>query len=212
MFSAHRRRTILVAIALAVVVAGVVGSVVSSASSTRAPRSHHSISVSLRRHFSVLHAVRAATADQSGALPAGVTQELTEAGSMSAQYRLEPAQAQHVTLGDGSGAWVIPGSAGVCLVVQTPPATESGVVCGSVASANAGTVMLVRSDPSTGAKTVSGLAPNGSTAVTLTGDDGSTTQVPVTDNVYETSITAKPKSITVRDAQGKPTITSLPGQ
>jgi hypothetical protein len=131
---------------------------------------------------------------------------------MSAEYKLEPAQARHVTLPNGSDAWVIPGAAGACLFVQSSPSQENGGACGSVASANAGTIMLVTSNQSTGAKAVFGLVPDGSESVTLTDSEGSTTQVPVSDNVYETTVSPHSQSITVRDAQGKPTTTRLPGQ
>jgi hypothetical protein len=131
---------------------------------------------------------------------------------MSAEYKLEPAQARHVTLPNGSNAWVIPGAAGACLFVQSSPSQENGGACGSVASANAGTIMLVKSNQSTGAKAVFGLVPDGSESVTLTDSEGSTTQAPVSYNVYETTVGPHSQSITVRDAQGKPTITRLLGQ
>lgn len=212
MFSAHRRLVLFVAVAFTVVVGGVTGGVVLGASQTGAPHRHRPLSPSLRRHFSVLRSATAAAADQGGELPAGVTQEVTEAGSMSAEYKLEPVQARHVTLPNGSNAWVIPGAAGACLFVQSSPAQESGGACGSVASANAGTIMLVKTNQSTGAKAVFGLVPDASESVTLTDSDGSTTQVPVSNNVYETSASPHSQSITVRDAQGQPAITRLPGQ
>jgi hypothetical protein len=212
MFSTRKRMTIFVAVVITVVAGGVTGGVVLGASQTGAPHRPRPISPSLRRHFSVLRSARAAAASQGIELPAGVAQEVTEAGGMSAEYKLEPAQARHLTLPNGSDAWVIPGAAGACLFVQGSAEPESGGACGSVASANAGTIMIVKTNQSTGAKVVFGLVPDGGEAVTLTDSDGSTTQVPVNDNVYETSVSPGSQSITVRDAQGNPTVTRLPGE
>jgi hypothetical protein len=203
---------IFVAVTITIVAGGVTGGVVLGVSQAGAPHRHRPISPPLRRHFSVLRSARAAAANQGDELPAGVAQEVTETGSMSAEYKLEPAQARHVTLPNGSNAWVIPGAAGACLFVQSSPSQENGGACGSVASANAGTIMLVKSNQSTGSKAVFGLVPDGSESVTLTDSEGSTTQVPVSYNVYETTVGPHYQSITVRDAQGKPTITRLPGQ
>ncbi|MGP0103523.1 MAG: hypothetical protein ACLPUT_18115 [Solirubrobacteraceae bacterium] len=130
---------------------------------------------------------------------------------MSAEYKLEPAEAQYVALSGGSHAWVIPGTAGACLFVQGSPARESAGTCGSVTHADAGMIMLVTTDQSTGVKEIFGLAPDGNSSVSLTGSDGSTVQVPVVSNVYDAPTSASSQSLTVRGADGEPTVIPLPG-
>ncbi|MHB8241963.1 MAG: hypothetical protein ACYDHN_08230 [Solirubrobacteraceae bacterium] len=197
---------------------GVTAGVVLGASHAAPTPVKHPTARPLRRHFAVLRVARGTAASNGAALPPGVAEETTGAGSESAGYALEPSGAQHVTLPSGANAWVIPGSNGVCLFVESSPSThENGGTCGSVTNADGGMIFLVRSSDPTGvngvtvgSKTIFGLVPDGSASVALTGGSASTTRLPVVSNVYEGTIGANAESLVVRDAQGTTTDIPLP--
>ena len=112
-------------------------------------------------------------------LPAPTVQYLTEPGTQVSEYELEPAQAAYIQIDSATHGWVIPGRHGLCL------ASSNGIslvrVCDGVASVESnGLVMVSRSTSRT---RIVGLAPDGA-SVTVTDQDGATTEVPVTNNVF----------------------------
>lgn len=111
--------------------------------------------------------------------------------------------ARKVIGGDGRTYFVLPGAGGqICVAGPT-----SGS-CGSTAAAIAGNVIetdiCVAGDPNV--VRVVGLATDGSTDVTITGQDGSQTKASVRDNLYTVTLprAAAPTSVAWRDTAGQP--------
>jgi hypothetical protein len=206
------------------VTVGLIANAISQASSSSPPQaSHHKQAVShrLRRQFGVFRTAHGAVAGGSG-LPSGYAEGLAEPNSLGAEYGLEPAQARYVAVTGTFHVWLVPGSRGVCLAVPaatreskfgTVPATGPVAVsatCGSVPDAEEGKLLMLSRSASdgTGTGTVVGLAPDGESAVKATKADGSTTELPVMQNVYE-GTSAQLQSIAVAGANGSVSSTSL---
>ncbi|HEX4034845.1 MAG TPA: hypothetical protein VHX66_10410 [Solirubrobacteraceae bacterium] len=108
----------------------------------------------------------------------------------------------------GANAWVQAGSSGVCVVaygldVGHPNDGIGAAVCTSTATALGGDLLFRKGH------VYVALAPDGNPTVTVTDTDGSTRQVPVTDNVYKI-VGGAPSSITLRDASGALTTVPIP--
>jgi hypothetical protein len=121
---------------------------------------------------------------------------MTEPGALVSGYGLEPAQTRSLDV-NGTHAWVIPGSNGICLAIPAVDGSSIAVGCGSLAVATTGILQVQR--PSTG-PVVYGLVPNDDT-VAVTGQDGTTSGLPVASNFFKYS-GASVQSISIRDAAG----------
>jgi hypothetical protein len=134
---------------------------------------------SLGSRFSVLRSAKVATSSSAAALPASTVKRLTKLGTLVSEFELEPTNAVPVEIGT-TQAWVIPGRSGICLAVSGALVVTED--CGPLASANArGLVMVVW--PQSGPAIIYGLVPDGA-SVAVTNTDGSTSNVPVTSNVF----------------------------
>jgi hypothetical protein len=186
-------KTVLVA----ATVAALAAIAVSQAAPTPAPL-HHVLSTR-RSHigsFSVLHSARAATSGAAG-LSAATVKHLTEPGTLVAEMELEPARSVSVEI-NSTQVWVTPGRNGMCLAVDEP--LVEGRVCGSLANANAGGLVMVQR-PISGPAVVYGVVPDGA-SVSITNTDGSSTSVPVTSNVFMLADPTTAQSVSVRPVGG----------
>lgn len=152
----------------------------------------------LGRIFKVLRGkdVRGHTAHMStiGAqpLPAAVVK------GMGNQPSVNPSAA--VFVGGVYPTWIVPGAAEICLVVGavSPGDVPSGV-CGSIPAAEHG--LALTSSNAAGTPVVLGLVPNGNATVKVTNTDGTTENVPVTNNVYEIT-SSNPSTVRFNEASG----------
>jgi hypothetical protein len=172
----------LAVILFAAVVAAASAIAISQAASTPAQRSMPASASkrSLYAHFSILRSAKNASSSSAGlALPALTAQDLTEPGTQVSEYELEPARAAYLQIDSATHGWVIPGRRGMCLAVSKGISLVR--VCDAVVSVeSSGLVMVSRS---TSRLRIFGLAPDDSSVV-VTGEDGATTEVPVTSNVF----------------------------
>lgn len=158
-------------------------------------RPAHKSAATLIGHFSALRS--AVAASSVPALPAATAEHLTEAGTMVAGYRLEPAQARYLGVG-GTQAWVVPGANGICLVIPTPDGSAIATGCGLATEVNRTGILQVQR-PSSG-PVVYGLVPNGD-SVTVTNQDGSHSNVPVASSFFKYSGPAA-QSVSIHSAAG----------
>jgi hypothetical protein len=135
----------------------------------------------LGSRFSVLRSAKLAASTAVAPLPAATAKHVTEPGTLVSEYELEPAEAAYVEISVTTHAWVIPGRKGMCLAVPVFKGLSIATTCGSSASAEEGGLVMVRR-PSSG-PVVYGLAPDDA-SVTVTNEDGTSTDVPVTHNVF----------------------------
>jgi hypothetical protein len=124
-------------------------------------------------------------------------------GAPTNPYGINPSFDKFAT---GANAWVQAGSSGVCVVaygldVGYPNDGVGDATCVGTATALGGD-MITRVG-----HTYVGLAPDGNATVTVTDADGSTSQVPVTGNVYK-MVGGDPASISMHDASGA--LTTVP--
>lgn len=108
---------------------------------------------------------------------------------------VETGAAKQVQASNGISLWVVPGANKICV----EDATYAGV-CGTVSSADSGSLIMLTGDAN-GAHTVIGLVPDGNSSVALHHPDGSTSTVPVVNNVYSVSA-ADLDGVTVHTASG----------
>lgn len=210
MFRLHKRTVVLVIAALAALVGGAVSQASSSTvhlsrvASVASPRGP--VSATLRRNFSVLRRSHVASASSTSELPSSVAATLTEPGSASAEYGVKPAEARYAPLANSAGAWVVPGTTGICLVEHDAQQSISTVLCGPTSDADSGKLLMTNhGDASSGPVTIWGLAPDASSSVTATSSDGSSTTIPVVDNVYEATVTQL-RTVAVHGVGGVSTI------
>ena len=190
-----RIKRILTTVLVAATSAALAAIAVSQAAPTP---THHTRSVK-RSHigrFSVLHSAKAATSG-AGGLSAATAKHLTESGTLVAEMELEPARSVSVEI-NSTQVWVTPGRNGMCLAV-TEPLVE-GRVCGSLANANAGGLVMVQR-PISGPAVMYGVVPDGA-SVSITNSDGSSTSVPVVSNVFMHADPTTAQSVSVRPVGG----------
>ncbi|MGH2884684.1 MAG: hypothetical protein ACRDPA_18615 [Solirubrobacteraceae bacterium] len=179
----------------------------------RASARNH-VALSLEHHFAIFdrHRDRTRLAAADPMIPARFQASLA---TNQPSLGLDLPDAVHVSVG-GSGFWVVPGSAGACLVTATSPLFAG---CGELSgpdSPDAGGFALVSGMRNDGAVspagpfTVSGLAPNGNRTVTVITGNGQSTPTAVTDNVYMITLNALPLRLRVRDGTGRLVTVRLP--
>jgi hypothetical protein len=138
------------------------------------------------------------------ALPVETAQHLTEVGTETSEYELEPARAAYVALNSTDHGWVVPGRGGICLVLPSPSnRLYIGTTCASTANADAGGLVTVER-PTSGPPVAYGLVPDGA-SVTAIDNDGSSTAVPVTGNLFMYGGQAQSVSVHIAD-EGTKTI------
>lgn len=150
----------------------------------------------LDRRFSILDAGAAAAAS-SNPLPAATAAGLTEPGTRTGEYQLEPTASRHLDV-NGTDAWVVPGQAGICLVVRGPEAGSIITECGALSTTVTKGLLLVvraRSGPM-----AFGLVPDGDSVIVAKRDDSSS-NVPVTNNFFRYSGPVA-LSVSIRGADG----------
>jgi hypothetical protein len=99
--------------------------------------------------------------------------------------------------------WVVPADGAICLRV-VDPASGDGWACATTTQAAAGDLIAaMRPTPGDGSPAfVHGLTPDGVTQVTVTGPDGTSLDVPVTDNVYAITLNATPAMLAYTTSDG----------
>jgi hypothetical protein len=129
---------------------------------------------------------------------------------------LEPPAAQYVVVNAGYAAWVIPGTAGLCVVTAEPLPGKLGsayhISCATLAQAAAGDLTSFTVDDVGDVTSVHGVAPNNDNHVTLDYADGHTISVPVVDNLYDYVIGGgepQPTAVSVAGTSGAVTSTAL---
>ena len=158
----------------------------------RASARHHRGSAILTSHFRVFRGAHATA--QEVPLPANIASSLTQSG-MKSEFHLQPSQARYVTVSANLHAWLVPGTDGMCLIVpesvsaggETGTIPTSGPVgagesCATDAKASRGELMMVLSDPETGAGTIVGVSPDGANVRAT--EAGSSADLAAPSNVY----------------------------
>jgi hypothetical protein len=99
------------------------------------------------------------------------------------------------SLSDGR-VWIVPGNGVICLRIIDPAGGE-GWTCAATSAARQGGLVgtLVASPTGPGPAFIEGLVPDGVTQVTVTDLDGDTETLPVSDNVYATTLAAHPAGV-----------------
>jgi hypothetical protein len=107
--------------------------------------------------------------------------------------------------------WVMPADDAICLRVVDPLGGD-GWVCSTTSDAVAGRLIgaMRSSTGDTGPAFVHGLVPDGVAEVTVTGPTGGTVDVPVTDNVYATTIPATPATVTYTPSDAQSVVLDVP--
>lgn len=178
------------------------------------PARIHVASRAIVLHYSVLRVARQANAEP---LPAVF-------GHLSSRQRamgLDMNSARAITLPGRVTIWLIPGSAGTCMAVQSGPNSNTPVgsddntaVCGanSVGSSQVANTGLYYVEPLGGTERMVGIVPDGNSAVSVTKGDGSSITVPVIDNgfVATTPIARQFNGFSVRSPSGSTTHNGLP--
>jgi hypothetical protein len=198
--SMKRIKRTLTTILVAAASAAVAAIAVSQAAPTPT-RSSHAAKRSQAGKFSVLRLARLASSGT--ALPASIAKWETAPGALVSELELEPARSVPVEV-NSTQLWVTPGRKGMCLSVPGSFFMSSG--CGSLASADAGGEIMALW-PRPGQAVIYGLVPDGA-SVTITHADGSSTAVPVSNNVFMRA-DSTPKSVSVRLAGGSVTTTPV---
>jgi hypothetical protein len=134
-------------------------------------------------------------------LPAGIAQ-LYRSPEHPNPYGIDPDLARYAP---AANTWVLPGSTGVCLITYgiVGPGVGSGT-CASDSTALAGDFVSFQHKYPDSDIALVGLAPDGNTTVTVTDANGTTRQIPVTDNIYVVT-GGNPASITLLTASGATT-------
>jgi hypothetical protein len=116
------------------------------------------------------------------ALPASV--DLNTPGDPISGNGANPALSRRAVGISPGAAWLVPGDGVICFVAQFPIA-GGGETCQPDATVNEGRMMLAGIvAPQPGLAGVAGVVPDGVSTVTVTSTDGTTTSVPVHENVY----------------------------
>lgn len=127
---------------------------------------------------------------------------------LGATYGADPSQAGETTVGAAQDkVWLVPGSAGACLVNMEGP-QGAGSTCNSTSAVDGGALWTLDTIPygvdGARAQVLLGAAPDGNTAVIVTWTDDGTTKVPVRNNVYCVPIGSHAgwQSVTLENSMG----------
>jgi hypothetical protein len=187
-----------VALALALV-----ESVPASLAVHRSRTAQRSVSPALIRSFAVFRTSDGRARTAALPLPANVS------AGVLAGFGLDLAQARYVTVSSDLSVWVLPGSGGACLLRADPTAAHAyGVNCDEAAETAAGQLVGTYVSPS-GQVTVYGLAPDSNATVTVSFANGTSSDVPVVDNVFATTGPSAATSVSLKSVSGQAHTTTL---
>ena len=141
---------------------------------------HHG-KVGYKSHFAVF---RSSNATSGLALPAGPSSALSGPSPFAASVGPDVAAATYVSVSPALELWVVPGSAGACLVGRVNRTPPNLLVCASAGQVLAGRLRAILLGPNSTPNAAFGLVPNATVSVTAVAADGSQTSVPVVDNAY----------------------------
>jgi hypothetical protein len=129
---------------------------------------------------------------------------------IASTWDLAVGDATQITNSAGLDLWLVPGSAGTCLVWRDLPPQfgGGGGDCVPNGMALAGELSPISGGPA--GVTVIGLAPNGNPTVRLALADGSSESVPVSQNVYLARSPHGFKTVTVKNSTGTVTTHGVP--
>ncbi|MGO9901988.1 MAG: hypothetical protein ACLP0J_20420 [Solirubrobacteraceae bacterium] len=175
------------------------------------------ISLELRRHFSIFRhspfAAKSSAAQTTPPLPGMIASGLTSSEGPNAAFGLDPSSAAYVSVTPNFPAWVVPGSAGVCVVADAsvkPGPAFNHVTCTS-ASAVIARPMLGFVTNDDGTQTLYGLVSDNVTAVSLTETNGVNLPVAIVSNMFAATFAAhSAASVTIQDANDGSSTTVLP--
>lgn len=182
-------------------------------------RSTHRISQELLRVLPVLrshrHSAHAAATIESRAVSMLMTNMRTSVDPGVAAQGLDTSAAVEVDPASAaSPVWIVPGSAGACVLTQHPeggksPAVQNRIAAGGGCSDTAtiqdqGSIG-VAFEPG-GKHLVYGAVPAGNSSVTITLPSGATTVAPVTDNTVSVVVPAFPTAISFKSSAGTPVV------
>ncbi len=153
---------------------------VESSRAAVARASHREISRQLLQHFVIVRRAlrQAKIASSSVALPTPIGASLSQ-GPLGSNLGINPSLASYVKEDAStgvSGLWVIPGTSGICLMIQDSASTTIGGTCGTVARADAGMLSIVRTTPA-GVRSRVSLIPDTGNSVSVTPDSGNPVSV-----------------------------------
>lgn len=189
------------ALALPVLTSGVGGT---AAAATRAR-----VSLRLKAHFRIfdkqpkkIHAMPASSA------PTIVERELPTLAGEYSNLGLDLSEVVGVPEGSVGEVWTVPGANGACELLVSSLAGSGGSVasytCFSTATADAGRALAFTA---VDGKTYTwGLVPNGNATVNVNAVDGTSTRVPVSNNVAFGGTSSPPSTVTLSNAN-KVTVT-----
>ncbi len=217
-----RTTTVLIAAACFTTAAGATVAVASSESNSQrslgpAAYAHHRVSPALLRHFALLrrtgiHQGRSvqgrATSVAPASMPPAVQNMLDNMTSNNQELLLNVAETQQVSVGPSATAWVVPGSAGACIMTTTTvaPQLASHGAHALVATCNSTSRILAHGllaqvDQPDGTTKLYGLVPDGNATVTVTDPAGATATAPTVSNVLLRTSQGL-QSISFRDGSG----------
>jgi len=139
--------------------------------------------------------------------------------NLNKSYGADPSRAGETTVGPGKAdVWMVPGGTGACLVDQEGP-QGAGSTCNDASAVESGDLWTLDTIPygtnGTLAQVLLGTAPDGNGSVSVAWTGGSSTVVPVVNNVYSvpigshkgwTSVTMKNSSGDVQVVAGMPSL------
>jgi hypothetical protein len=166
----------------------------------------------LVERFHVLQRQRRASVSSQVTTAADALVGLADVGQT---YGANPSQAAETAIGPGHDeVWLVPGSSGACLV-DVEGQQGAGSSCNSSKAVDAGYLWTLDTIPygagGTMTQVLLGVVPDGNTSITVSWTDGSTTVVPVNDNIYSVPIGSHAgwKSLTLRNDAGP--VVTVPG-
>jgi hypothetical protein len=174
------------------------------------------VSPALKRTLAVLGAgkrrsVHAQAADSNGVVESVVTSRLlarlADSDDPTNQAMgLNTAQTVEVDAPSSpSPVWVVPGSAGACVIAQKQrrgvEPGGAGESCTDIATIQAQGEITIGLEPD-GSHLVYGMVPNGNADVTLTEPSGAQVVLPVTDNTISGIVSAIPATISLKSLSG----------
>jgi hypothetical protein len=141
---------------------------------------HHG-TTGYKSHFAVF---RSSNGTSGPALPAGPTSALSGTSRFAVSVGPDIAAATYVSVSPALDLWVVPGSAGACLVGRVNRTPPNLLVCASSGQVLAGRLRATLLGPNSTPNAAFGLVPNSTASVTAVAADGSQASVPVIDNAY----------------------------
>lgn len=188
-----------------VIVAALLVAVTATSASVR--HKQHARVSSLSSSFAVLRHRSATTATTASTFPSNVAAAMQSPTASTAELGLVPEEATPVS--GHYKTWVVPGSNGVCLVTSgiVAPGVPDAACAKSENALKEGIVKL--SVTQSGERVLSGLVPNGNSAVSVTDAGGATRTVNVVSNEFEVD-GSTPVAVSFTNASGARVSSAVP--